>query len=405
VSVNPFSSANSEQRIDLRELFGIATLPDSSTIKGPYSTWALKDDHVVLSANDGLPLSPTTYAAYLVSVGNDGVTRQRLEAVVGGENETSAVLRPVEGDLHEYVRHLARDRLGREPRRRDGLFTLDKRRREWVIRTARPLFIKLDKDVAVRYQQLRDAVGRLTEVDWLILETNHEQFSVPNNHKGFFGISGHITGEALQNYPCFVWPHPERTDFGVVGEAYGKHVGSSLIKALDFKGVLTETLHGSIGASIGQLGKNVFYGVTFPMSECNILGAALAETGRRAAINFMPEAIAIPIHTADGLGGSCEYQSWDTFEVRVDSHPMVLAEHPRDGVIRRVVWQYMNKNGEPDRRYAENPAAYEIDMPRVQLALAKDGTNNVNIHMSSHSAAYEFATALGEYQQFMHMLP
>lgn len=391
--------------MDLRELFGVTTLPDPSTVRGPYSSWTLQDDHVVLSANDGLPLSPAAYTAYLVSVGTVGVTRQRFEAVVSGESETSAVLRPAEGDLHEYVRHLARDRLGREPRRRDGLFTLDKRRREWVIRTARPLFMKLDDEVASRYQKLRDALGQLTEVDWLILETNHEHFSVPNNQKGFFGISGQITGEVLQNYPCFIWPHPERTDFGVVGGAYGKHVGSSLIQALDPKGVLTEMLQGSIGASIKQLGKNVFHGVTLPMSECNILGAALAETGRRAAINFMPEAIAIPIHTADGPGGSCEYQSWDTFEVRVDSHPMVLAEHPRDGVIRRVVWQYMNKNGEPDRRYAENPAAYEIDMPRVQLVLAKDGSNKVNIHMSSHSAAYEFATALSEYQQLMRSLP
>jgi hypothetical protein len=56
------------------------------------------------------------------------------------------------------------------------------------------------------------------------------------------------------------------------------------------------------------------------MAECNILGAALGEIGRRAVLNFLPEAIAIPIHSAEDSTGSCEYQSWDTFEVCVGSH-------------------------------------------------------------------------------------
>jgi len=405
VSANPFSSANSRERLNLHDLFGNAVLPDPSTIRGPYCSWTLNDHHVVLSTNDGLPLEPTTYVAYLVTVGSDGVTRQRLEGRVSTDNQMSVSLQPVSGELHEYVRHLARDRFGREPRRRDGFFTIEKRRRDWVIRGARPLFMKLDDEVATRFQQIRDAVGQLTNVDWLILETNHEQFSIPNAHKGLFGISGHITGEILQNYPCFVWPHPERTSAGVVGTAYAKHVGSNLVKAVDMRGMLGEMLQGSPGSALGQLGRNMFYGVTLPMAECNILGAALGELGGRAVINFLPEAIAIPIHAAEDSGGSCEYQSWDTFEVRVGSHPMVLAEKPRDGVVRRIVWRYMNKNGEPDRRYADNPAAYEIDIATVQLALAKDGSNNVNIHMSSHLAASNFATAITEYQQFMSRLP
>jgi hypothetical protein len=391
--------------MDLRDLFGTADLIDPSTIRGPYCTWTLNHNHVVLTTVDGLPLEPTTYVAYLVIVGSDGVTRQRLEGHVPSNDQTSVSLQPVDGELHEYVRHLARDRFGREPRRRDGFFTIEKRRRDWVIRGSRPLFMKLDEEIAHEYQRLREAVGRLADVDWLILETNHEQFSIPNAHKGLFGISGHITGEILQNYPCFVWPHPERTNVGVVGTAYGKHVGSSSVKALDMRGVLGEIMQGSIGSSLGQLERNVFYGVTLPMAECNVLGAALGEIGRRAVINFLPEAIAIPINTAEDPTGSCEYQSWDTFEVRVGLQPMVLAERPRDGVVRRIVWRYMNKNGEPDRRYADNPAAYEIDIATVQLALAKDGSNNVNIHMSSHLAASNFAAALIEYQQYMSRLP
>lgn len=391
--------------MDLRELFGIATLPEPSIIRCPHSSWTLSDDHIVLSSSDGQPIAPATYVAYLVIVGTDGVTRQRFEAVVGGADETSVVLHPSEGELHEYVRHLARDKLGREPRRRDGLFTLKKRRRDWVIRGSRPLFIKLDEEVTDRYQRLRAAVARLSDVDWLILETSHDEFSIPNAHKGLFGISGQISGQVLQNYPCFVWPHPARTHFGILGKAYGKHVNSSLVKVPEMKGLLNDVLQGSIDASIEQLGRNAFYGLTFPMSECNLLGAALGETGRQAVINFMPDAIAIPIHSADDPEGSCNYQSWDTFEIRVGSHPMVLAESPRDGVVRRVVWQYMNKNGEPDRRYANNPAAYEIEIAIMQIMLAKDGSNNVNIHMSSHSAAHDFAEALIEYQQFMSRLP
>jgi hypothetical protein len=387
--------------MNLNQLFPQIHLAEPNKIHGPYCSWEMTNDKVVITATDGQPLEKIEYVAFVVDVGRAGVIRQKYSASVVSDSCSTLELQPVTSELRDYLTHLGRYWIGGEPRRRDGLFNIEKRRRDWVVRSARPLFLRMDPQVASQYQKLRMAVAALTSVDWLVVETNQEQFFVPAAHKGGFGITGQIFGEIIQNYPCFVWPHPARSDIGVIGHAYAKVIGTKTVTPIKWSGVIGDLMRGNFDQSANSINEKLFLSATLQMTECNILGASLGELNRRAVFNFLPEGLAIPINIGDETGGSFEYRSWNAFKIRLGSQALVLAEQPRDGHVTRIVWQYMNKDGQPDRRYADNPAAYEIEMATVQLSLDDDESNNVNIHMSSHDGARAFVSSLLEYQQFM----
>jgi hypothetical protein len=87
-------------------------------------------------------------------------------------------------------------------------------------------------------------------------------------------------------------------------------------------------------------------------------------------------------------------------DISLDAREAIVAESgdpPSDAVIARRVWERANKDGSPDRRYANNPSTAIVQYGRLRFSAP--GAMTFTYLVSNLHAAKKFAAAFGAFQR------
>lgn len=98
-------------------------------------------------------------------------------------------------------------------------------------------------------------------------------------------------------------------------------------------------------------------------------------------------------------GGAYGTVSYDSFNVTFNSTQFIESQGvPTDARVLYHTWQYVNKDGGPDRRFANNR---QIPVLEYGLLTLKSATGlNVYLHVSNKSLALQFAEAFRNLQRY-----